>query len=105
MRECEELIKYVHSRAFLRLELVTDSRVATRQKCRTCEACRKLKGQYSWITTGQKVQSSHSISWQLELATHLSRESLAKAPCFAKKCLFTFLLIPYCEYPKYGYWA
>ena len=82
MRECEDLIKCVHSRAFSRLELTIDLQVVTRQKCHTCEACRKLKGQDSWITTGQKIQSDHSIIWRLKLATHPSRESLAKAPCF-----------------------
>ena len=76
-----------------------DSRVVTRQKCHTCEACRKLKGQYSWITVGQKVQSGHSVSWRLELATYLSRESLTKATCFVEKMSFyipshTLLYIP-----------
>ena len=47
-----------------------------------CEACKKLKGQDSWITIGQKVLSSHSVIWRLELATHPSCESLAKAPFF-----------------------
>ena len=60
----------------------------------TCEACRKLKGQYSWITTGQKIQSSHSIIWRLELAICPSREWLAKAPYFAEKWLFIFLTYP-----------
>ena len=97
--ESEELIKCVHSRAFSWLELAIDSRVVTRQKCHTCGACKKLKGHDSWITTGQKVHFGHYVSWQLELMTHPNRESLAKAPCFAEKWFFTFLLIPYYKYP------
>ena len=62
-----------------------NSRVVTRQKCHMCEACRKLKGQYSWITTGQKVQSDHFVTWRLELVTHPSHKSLAKASYFAEK--------------------
>ena len=64
----------------------------------TCKACRKLKSQDSWITTRQKVQSSHSIFWRLELATHLSHKLLTSAPCFAEKWLFTFLIILYYKY-------
>ena len=52
VRKCEDLIKCVHSKAFLRLELATNLQVVTRQKCHTCEACKKLKGQDNWITTG-----------------------------------------------------
>ena len=81
MREFEDLISVCNQRASRN----RISRVVTYQKCHTCEACRKLKGQDSWITTGQKVQSSDSIIWRLKLATHPSHESLANAPCFAEK--------------------
>ena len=83
--ECEDLIKCVQSKSISQLELATDSRVVTHQKCHTCGACRKLKGHDNRIITGQKVQFGLSISWQLELVTHHNRESLAKAPCFAEK--------------------
>ena len=69
--------------------------------CHTCGACRKLKGQNSWITTRQKVQFSYYVIWRLELVTHLSRELLTNAPYFAKKWFFTFLFIPYYKYPLY----
>ena len=65
----------------------------------TCRACRKLKGQDSWITIGKKVQSGHFVIWRLELTTHPSHKWLSSAPCFAKKWLFTFHLIPYYKYP------
>ena len=67
--------------------------------CHTCEACRKLKGQHSWITTGQKLQTGLLVIWQLELMTHPSHKWLASAPYFAEKWLFIFLLIPYYKYP------
>ena len=57
------------------LDLVTDSRLASRH---TCEACRERKGHDSWSTTGQNVQSAlEVISW-LKLETRSSRE--AKLP-------------------------
>ena len=42
--------------------------------CHTCEAWRKLKGDDSWSTTGQKGQSGLTVILQLKLATHPSSE-------------------------------
>ena len=63
MREYEDLMKCVQLKSILRLELTTDSRVVTRQKCHMCEACRKLKGHGTvGSLQDKKVQSDLFVS-------------------------------------------
>ena len=40
MRECEEKLKTMHSRRASKLDLTTGSRLISRQRWHTCEACR-----------------------------------------------------------------
>ena len=54
-------------------------------KCHMCEACRKLKGHYSWSITGQKGQSSLAIILRLKLVTHPNSKWVARTPYFAEK--------------------
>ena len=78
------------------LELATDSEWWLAKMKHTCEACRKLKSQASWITTRQK-----STVW-LSLVTGDWNSRLipvASEPCFAENWLFTFHLISYYKYP------
>ena len=99
VRKCEELIKCVHEKASRDWTSRLIPKWWLAKIHHTCKVCRKLKGQDSWITTRQKVQSDYSIFWRLELMTYPSRKLLASAPCFAKKWLFTFLLILYYKNP------
>ena len=53
VKECEDLIKSVQQEGDSRL--TCEWRLAKMK--RMCEACKKMKSQASWITTGKKVQS------------------------------------------------
>ena len=71
--------------------LATDLRVVTRQKFHTCEAYRKLKGRDSWITTGKKVQSDHSVIWRpvmshsrlIPVTSHLTKQPVLQKNDFS----------------------
>ena len=69
MKEYEEMLKIVQRNRDSRLDLAGGSRLASRQKLHMCQACQKLKRHDSWSTTGQKVQTDHSVTSQLGLAT------------------------------------
>ena len=84
----------VHLRAFSRLDLASDSRLMTHQKCHNCETCKKLKGHDSWITIRQKGQSGQPVILRLELMTSPTREWVARTSYFAEKWLFKFLIYP-----------
>ena len=58
---------------------------ASRQMLNTCQACQKLKRHASWSTTRQKVQTSHSVTSRLELATQSSHESKLPVSSILKK--------------------
>ena len=84
----------VYSKSFLRLELVSDSRLITHQNAT------HVKHAESWrLTTigalqDKKGQSGLAVISRLKLVTHPSSEWIARTPCFAEKCLFTFLAYP-----------
>ena len=78
MRECEEMLKIVQKSRDSRLDIAGGSRLTSCQNLHTCQACQKLKRHASWSTIGQKVQTGHSVTSQLELAVQSSRE--AKPP-------------------------
>ena len=70
MRECEEMLKSVHSCRALRLARGWQvAKVGTRVK-----HVGELKSHVSCCTTGQKSQAGQAVSLQLKLATQLSRE-------------------------------
>ena len=57
-----------------RLDLATNSRLASHQSGTRVKYVEELKGHDSWSTTGQKFQSDQVVSSQLRLATHSSRK-------------------------------
>ena len=54
------------------------------------EHAEELDSHTSWSTTGQKVQTGHSVSSQLELATQSSHEAKSPASLVLEKWLFAF---------------
>ena len=69
--------------------------------CTRVKHAEELNNHTSWSTTGQKVQSGHSVSSRLGLATQSSCE--AKSPVYSVWEKLT-LCIPYthqCKYPLY----
>ena len=75
MRECEEMLKIVQSSRDSQLDLAGGSRLANRQK---------LKHHASWSTTGQKVQTGHSVTSRLELVAQSSRQTKPPASSVLK---------------------
>ena len=61
------------------------------RSCRRAKHAEKLKHHDSWSTTGQKVQSSLSVSLWLGLATQSSHEAKSPVHSVMKKWLFAFL--------------
>ena len=74
---------------------------AIRQMLNTCQACQKLKHHASWSTTGQKVQTGHSVTSRLELATQSSRESKSPASSVLKNLTLRIPFSPQYKYPLY----
>ena len=62
----------------------------TARGCTRVKHAEKLNRHASCNTTGQNVQTGHSISSQLELATQSSRRAKSPASSVLKNWLFTF---------------
>ena len=54
------------------------------RSCTRAKHAKKLKRHASWSITGQKVQTGHSVSSQLELTTQSSREAKPPASSILK---------------------
>ena len=114
MRECEEMFKIVQRSRDSRLDLMGGSRLASRQKLHTCQACQKLhtcqacqtlKSHASCCTTGQNSQASQAFSSQLELATQPSHEVKSPEHPIWEKLTFhihSHLTIYIPLYPRYS---
>ena len=61
------------------------------RRCTRVKHVEKLNRHASYSTIGQKVQSGHSVSSRLELATQSSREAKSLVHFIMKKWLFVFL--------------
>ena len=83
------------------LNLVGGSRLASRQKLHTCQACQKLKHHASWSTIGQKVQTDRSVTSRLELTTQSSHESKLLANSVLKNLTLCIAFSPQYKYPLY----
>ena len=86
MRECEEMLKTMHSEVGTRgwISWVARGLQATR-RCTQMKHAKKLNRHASCSTTGQKVQSSHLVSSWLGLATQSSREAKSLVYSVMKK--------------------
>ena len=95
------MLKIVQRNRDSRLDLAGGSRLASHQKLHTCQACQKLKRHNSWSTTGQKVQTSRSVTSWLELATQSSRESKPSTSSVLKNLTLRIPFSPQYKYPLY----
>ena len=95
------MLKIVQRNRDSQLDLAGDSRLASRQKLHTCQACQKLKRHASWSTTGQKAQTGRSVTSQLELMTQLSHESKPPASSVLKNLTLHIPFSPQYKYPLY----
>ena len=84
-----------------RLDLVGGSRLVSCQKLHTCQAYQKLKRHVSWSNTRQKVETGHSVTLWLELATQSSRESKPPANSILKNLTLHIPFSPQYKYPLY----
>ena len=75
MKKCSSLCKVAGTREWISW-VACDLQAA--KSWTHAKHAEKLKRHASWSTTGQKVQTGHSVSSWLELATQSSRE--AKPP-------------------------
>ena len=97
----EEMLKIVQRNRDLRLDLAGGSRLASRQKLHTCQACQKLKRHISWSTTGQKIQTGHSVTSRLKLMAQSSREAKPQASSVLEKLIICILNTQKYKYPLY----
>ena len=95
------MLKIVQRNKDSRLDLAGGSRLTSRQKLHTCQACQKLKRHASWSTTGQNVQTSRSVISRLELAAQSSRESKPPASYILKNLTLPIPFSPQYKYPLY----
>ena len=79
----------MHSERFSWLDLASDPRLATRQHATRV----KHAGNWRVMTAGALQNKKDSLACSY-LATHPSSEWVARTPCFAEKCLFTFFTYP-----------
>ena len=94
---CERVWRKVQDCAFSK-GLTTGSRdLQVAKGCTWVKHVEELNSHASWSTTGQKVQSGHSVSSRLGLATQSSHSQLSQAArsnrqttLFGKNWLFTF---------------
>ena len=93
------MLKIVQRNKNQRLDLAGGSRLASRQKLHTCQACQKLKRHANWSTIGQKVQIGRSVTSWLELATHSSHESKPPASSVLKNLTLHIPFSPQYKYP------
>ena len=90
-----------HCHSYSRLDLVGGSRFASRHKLHTCQACQKLKHHANWSTTGQKVQTDHSVTLRLELVAQSSCEAKLPANSVLEKLTFRIRNTHKYKYPLY----
>ena len=95
------MLKIVQRNTDSRLDLAGGSRLASHQKLHMCQTCQKMKRHASWSTTGQKVQTDHSVTSRLELATQSSRESKPPANYVLKSLTLHIPFPPQYKYPLY----
>ena len=95
------MLKIVQRNKDSQLDLTGGSRLASRQKLHTCQACQKLKRHVSWSNTRQKVETGHSVTSWLELATQSSRESKPPANSVLKNLTLHIPFSPQYKYPLY----
>ena len=95
------MLKIVQRNTDSRLDLAGGSRLASHQKLHMCQTCQKMKRHASWSTTGQKVQTGHSVTSRLELATQSSRESKPPANYVLKSLTLHIPFSPQYKYPLY----
>ena len=84
----------VHSKASSRLELVSGSRLMTRQNATRVKHARSWRVTIARALQDKKGQSGQLVISWLKLATHPNCKWVAKTPCFVEKWLFTFLTYP-----------
>ena len=95
------MLKIVQRNRDSRLDLGGGSQLANHQKLHTCQAWQKLKRHASWSTTGQKVQTGHSVTSWLELVTQSSLLSKPLARSVLKNLTLHIPLSPQYKYPLY----
>ena len=71
------------------------------RSCTRAKHAEKLKRHASWSTTGQKVQTGHSISLWLELVTQSSREAKPPANSILEKLTLRIPNTHKYKYPSY----
>ena len=83
-----------HSERFSWLDLTNDSRLTTRQNASRVKHVGCWRVMTAEALQDKKWQSGLTVILRVKLATHSSSEWVAITPCFAEKCLFTFLAYP-----------
>ena len=87
VKKCSKLCTEVGTRDWI-LRVACDWQAA--RGCTRVKHTEKLNHHASCSTTGQKVQTGHSISSRLELATQSSRKAKSPASSVLKNWLFPF---------------
>ena len=88
VKKCSKLCSEAGTRDWI-LRVAQDLQAT--KNCTHAKHTEKLKHHASWSTTGQKVQSSFSVSSWLGLVTLSSREAKLPVHSIMKKWLFAFL--------------
>ena len=71
------------------------------RSCTRAKHAEKSKRHTSWSTTGQKVQTGHSVSSRLELAVQSSREAKSPTSSVLKKMTLRIPFSLQYKYPLY----
>ena len=98
MKKCSSLCRVARTRDWI-------SRVArglqAARSCTRAKHAKKLKRYASWSTTGQKVQTGHSVSLRLELVAQSSREAKPPASFVLEKLTLRIPNTHKYKYPSY----
>ena len=95
MKKCSSLCKVAGTGDWIS-QVARDLQAA--RSCTRAKHAEKSKRHTSWSTTGQKVQTGHSVSSRLELAVQSSREAKSPVHSIIEKVT---LCIPFSLQNKY----
>ena len=98
VKKCWNLCKVVGTHDWI--SRVAHGLQATRS-CTHAKHAEKLTHHASWSTTGQKVQTGHSVSLQLELVAQSSSENKLPASFVLEKLTFCIPNTHKYKYPSY----
>ena len=98
VKKCSSLCKVAGTRDLI-LRVARGLQAA--KSCTHAKHAERLKRHASWSTTGQKVQTGHSVSSRLELTAQWSREAKPSASSILKKLTLCIPNTHKYKYPSY----